>query len=162
MKVVQLFNSSLLGALVRNRTARMVKKAVKMSSSAKGGNNVTVAQFVKPIILFVSSNFPPVIGGSSVVYDRLCHNAHGRIAALSAYRDYRNGVQWDRASLNDDSKNYPIFRIPYLRPPLLKSGAGIGSRMLRIITVDISILASVLFSVLRLCISQRNKNGLYW
>jgi glycosyltransferase involved in cell wall biosynthesis len=67
-------------------------------------------------ILFISSNFPPVIGGSAVVYDQLCRNARGRIVALGAANDYRTGEPWPDIEQKDADRGYMIHRVPLLRP----------------------------------------------
>src|SRR6185312_9250394 len=74
-------------------------------------------------ILFISSNFPPVIGGSAVVYDQLCKNADGKIVALGASRDYRTGAAWENLAQADASCGYTIYRLPYLRPQAFESDA---------------------------------------
>jgi glycosyltransferase involved in cell wall biosynthesis len=107
-------------------------------------------------ILFVSSNFPPVVGGSSVVYDQLCKNAGGQIIALSASRDYRNGVPWPDLPAIDAAKGYPIYRIPYLRPPETEGTiAGWPIRLLRDIFRDLPIMAHVLMTILALVVRHR-------
>ena len=67
-------------------------------------------------VLVVSSNFPPVIGGSSVVYDHLCRNAPNGVTALGASRNYETGLAWPDLRAQDKARNYKIRRIPYLRP----------------------------------------------
>ena len=107
-------------------------------------------------ILFVSSNFPPVIGGSAVVYHQLCKNADGRIVALSASRDYRTGEAWPGLAESDSAIGYPIYRVPYLRPPIFEQEAAnwVG-RLLRVVGRDLPVMFSVLMRVISLIIANR-------
>src|SRR5215469_11128904 len=88
-------------------------------------------------ILFVSSNFPPVIGGSAVVYDQLCRNADRQIVALGASCDYRSGKEWPDINKVDVGRGYPIYRVPYLRPPgLSRESAPWIEKILRAVLRD--------------------------
>lgn len=107
-------------------------------------------------ILFVSSNFPPVVGGSAVVYHQLCRNAGGRIIALSASRDYRTGEPWQGLAELDANAGYPIYRVPFLRPPASDAeSANWFDRLVHIFSRDLPIMFSVLFRIISLIISRR-------
>ncbi|HET7085359.1 MAG TPA: glycosyltransferase [Rhizomicrobium sp.] len=109
-------------------------------------------------ILFISSNFPPVIGGSAVVYHQLCKNAGGRIIALSASRDYRSGEAWNSLDEIDAGAGYPIHRIPFLRPPTSEPEPSnwIG-RLVQAVGCDLPIMFRVLLRAISLIISHRIK-----
>ncbi|MGH7074801.1 MAG: glycosyltransferase [Stellaceae bacterium] len=109
-------------------------------------------------ILFVSSNFPPVIGGSSVVYDQLCRNAGERVVALGASRNYLTSATWPDLTAEDRRRGYLIHRLPYLRPPAVPSGEGTGlARLLRQIRHDVPAMAVVLAYILVLIARYRVK-----
>jgi glycosyltransferase involved in cell wall biosynthesis len=96
-------------------------------------------------ILFVSSNFPPVVGGSAVVYDQLCKNAGGEIVALSASRDYRTGNLWPDLPSADQGRGYTIYRLPFLRPPVFETDPkGLFHRVARIVTRDFPVMVRLL------------------
>ena len=107
-------------------------------------------------ILFVSSNFPPVIGGSSVVYDQLCRNAGGEIVALGAARDYRTGEPWPNIDEADRGRDYRIYRLPFLRPSTA-GGESTGQlgRLARIVVRDVPIMARALALIAVLIIRYR-------
>jgi len=100
-------------------------------------------------ILFISSNFPPVIGGSMVVYDQICRAAADRVVALAPARDYRTGAPWPRL---DDNRPYITHRIPYVRPPLPRDPPSIP---LATILTDLGVMARLLVTVARLWARHR-------
>lgn len=69
-------------------------------------------------ILFISSNFPPVVGGSAVVYDQICSHAAEHVVALGQWRDHQTGEAWAEIDREDAGRAYDIHRIEYVRPPL--------------------------------------------
>jgi phosphatidylinositol alpha-1,6-mannosyltransferase len=109
-------------------------------------------------VLFVSSNFPPVIGGSAVVYDQLCRNADRQIVALGASCDYRTGKEWPEIKKMDAGRGYPIYRVPYLRPPALSQDSPNWiAKILHAVFRDLPIMARVLATVFSLIIKYRVK-----
>lgn len=109
-------------------------------------------------ILFVSSNFPPVVGGSAVVYHQLCKNAGGRVIALSASHDYRTGEAWRDLSDFDANAGYTIYRVPFLRPPAVEpEPPNWLGRLVHVISRDLPIMFSVLSRIISLTISHRIK-----
>jgi phosphatidylinositol alpha-1,6-mannosyltransferase len=81
--------------------------------------------------LLVASTFPPVIGGSSAVYENLARRAHGDIIVLTSYLDHRTGVEHEGWRENDAGANYPIHRIALVRPPLAEAAARLGWKRFR-------------------------------
>src|SRR6185312_13155135 len=69
-------------------------------------------------ILFISDNFPPVIGGSATVYDQVCRNNSDSIIALSSQKNFTDGSEKDYGGY-DRSCGFNIRRISYLRAPRL-------------------------------------------
>jgi glycosyltransferase involved in cell wall biosynthesis len=109
-------------------------------------------------VLFVSSNFPPVIGGSAVVYDQLCANAEGEIVALSASHDYRTGRPHPGVETSDGARNYTMYRLPFLRPPVFSTdSANPAARAARIVARDLPVMIRLLGYILILIIRHRCK-----
>lgn len=99
-------------------------------------------------ILLISSNFPPVVGGSSMVYDQICRNAADQVVALGANCDYVTGRRWSEPDLAADRERpYLIHRISVLRPPLSQSGQSVTAKLK---SDDFIVMASVLLTVIRL------------
>lgn len=67
-------------------------------------------------VLLVSSTFPPVTGGSAIVYENICRFADGAVIALAASRDYLTGLPFQDVEAYDRQAGFPIYRIPLLRP----------------------------------------------
>lgn len=67
-------------------------------------------------VLLISSTFPPVTGGSAIVYENICRFASGAVVALAASRDYLTGKAFAGVAELDRQAGYPIYRIPLLRP----------------------------------------------
>src|SRR5262249_36911663 len=67
-------------------------------------------------VLVISGNFPPIHGGSAVVYDNLCRYSNGRGVALSCYRNYLTGEEIAGWAAADAEASYPIHRVSLLRP----------------------------------------------
>jgi len=109
-------------------------------------------------ILFISSNFPPVVGGSAVVYDQLCKNAGGEIVALSASHDYRTGEPWQNVAQADAKRGYSIYRLPFLRPPVFETDAtGWIGRVTRIVMRDLPVMTRLLGYIVILMLRHRCK-----
>jgi len=67
--------------------------------------------------LFITSIFPPINGGSAVVYENLCRYAEQDSAfVLSCKRDYSSGKEIEYWQDVDATAPYPVFRIDLLRP----------------------------------------------
>ena len=109
-------------------------------------------------ILFVSSNFPPVIGGSAVVYDQLCRNAGGEIVALGASHDYRTGEAWPDVAQEDAGRGYTMYRLPFLRPPVFETDSRNWlQRVARIMMRDLPVMARLLGYILVLMMRHNCK-----
>lgn len=75
-------------------------------------------------ILLIASNFPPVRGGSAVVYDNLARNAGGRIIVLASKINYRDGLPIIGWREHDRHAPYRIIRLPLLRTELQEGQVG--------------------------------------
>ena len=78
----------------------------------------------KPRVLMVSSNFPPVTGGSAAVYHNICKSSGGAIVALAPSRDYLTGKPFPGVAAHDATAGYKLYRTDLLRP----SNAGARKR----------------------------------
>ena len=76
-------------------------------------------------ILLIASNFPPVRGGSAVVYDNLARNADGRIVVLAPKLNYRDGLPIIGWREHDRHAPYRIIRLPLLRTKLQDGERGL-------------------------------------
>ena len=66
-------------------------------------------------ILVVANTFPPVHGGSAVVYDSLGRFGGGRISVLAPKLDYRTGTPIPGWKAFDVEAPFPVHRLPLLR-----------------------------------------------
>ena len=80
--------------------------------------------------LVVANTFPPVHGGSAVVYDSLARFGHGRVSVLAPREDYRNGWPIQQWRERDAKAPFPTHRIRLLRTRLLSENAGALERLL--------------------------------
>lgn len=104
--------------------------------------------------LIVANSFPPVHGGSCVVYDNLARHAGGRIAVLAPSLDYQTGRPFRDLAAFDAAAPYDVYRLPRLRTRIL---TGQPSRRARVALAlaDLRIRATVLLTVARICRAQR-------
>jgi phosphatidylinositol alpha-1,6-mannosyltransferase len=77
-----------------------------------------VRPIAAPKCLLIASNFPPARGGSAMVYGSLGKFGQGSIIVLSASRSYATGEEIAGWVEHDRAAAFPIFRMPFLRPPL--------------------------------------------
>ncbi len=93
--------------------------------------------------LVVANTFPPVHGGSAIVYDSLARFSGGRVSVLAPQQDYRDGrpiLGWREF---DRRAPFKVHRIRLLRTQFLPEDAGVLSRI-RGLTADLAIRVSVL------------------
>ena len=118
-------------------------------------------------ILLIASNFPPVRGGSAVVYDNLARNADRRIIVLAPKINYRDGLPIIGWREHDRHAPYRIIRLPLLRTRLRDGKRG-GLWKLSLLADDIWIrlrlIATALFLIRRerisaVCIGELLASG---
>lgn len=118
-------------------------------------------------VLLISSNFPPVIGGSSVVYDQICRSAPQVVIAVGSKRNHQTNAPPANVEAFDASCGYVMRRLNYLRPPSVKR-SGRWSRTLGFIAIDLPIMAITMiylswlifhFRVKAVCIGELVYNG---
>ncbi|MDE2515496.1 MAG: glycosyltransferase [Rhodospirillales bacterium] len=79
--------------------------------------------------LVVANTFPPVHGGSAVVYDSLARFGRGRVAVLAPEIDYRNDMFLRGWRECDRAAPFPVYRIARLRTSLGAGAPGIWPRL---------------------------------
>lgn len=82
-----------------------------------------------PRCLIVAHTVPPVLGGSSAVYDALARHAGGAIAVLASRLDPATGAELPDWRAFDAAAPYPVHRLGLVRPPL--AGAAARNPVLR-------------------------------
>jgi phosphatidylinositol alpha-1,6-mannosyltransferase len=94
--------------------------------------------------LLVANIFPPINGGSAVVYESLCQFAPlGSMYVLAPWRHYLNGEEVAGWREYDAEAGFPIERIELLRPPAASPGSLLHSAWLQL-AVDLPLKAKVL------------------
>lgn len=105
-----------------------------------------------PRVLIVSSNFPPVTGGSAAVYHNICKFSDGAIVALGPSRDYLTGKSFHDIAAQDIQAGYRIYRTELLRP----SNATAGKRsVFRSLSGDLRVMLNALVQVAAIVRSER-------
>ena len=104
-------------------------------------------------ILLLASNFPPVRGGSAVVYDNLARQLRERIIVMAPRESYAEGLPLIGWREHDRRAPYRVVRLPLLRTRL---ASGDGSRLgrLRLLASDLMIRLRVTAVLVRLLASS--------
>jgi phosphatidylinositol alpha-1,6-mannosyltransferase len=99
--------------------------------------------------LVVANTFPPVHGGSAIVYDSLARFGGGRVSVLAPKEDYRSG--WPIQGWREFDRRAPfrVHRIRSLRTRFLPEDAGPLQRLYGL-AADLSIRMSVLRAIRRI------------
>ena len=66
-------------------------------------------------VLLIANNFPPVRGGSAVVYANLARCAASQMIVIAPSINYADGLPIIGWREHDRHKSYPVFRLPLLR-----------------------------------------------
>ncbi|MBK1631004.1 hypothetical protein CKO31_09675 [Thiohalocapsa halophila] len=94
--------------------------------------------------LLVANIFPPINGGSAVVYESLCQFApRGTMHVLAPWRHYLSGEEVAGWREYDARVDFPIERIELLRPPAASPGSLLHSAWLQL-SVDLPLKLKVL------------------
>lgn len=104
--------------------------------------------------LLVTSIFPPIHGGSAVVYDNLGRHSGGQLVVLAPYRHYQTGhvlVGWRD---HDKAAPYPIYRTELLRPREHDPVSRLHS-LWRYLRIDVPLKARILWKVLGIIRKER-------
>ena len=104
--------------------------------------------------LVVANTFPPVHGGSAIVYDSLARFGGGRVSVLAPQEDYRDG--WPIQGWREFDRRAPfkVHRIRLLRTQFLPDDAGALQRIGGA-AADLVIRVSVLRSIWRIVRAEK-------
>lgn len=106
--------------------------------------------------LLVTSIFPPINGGSAVVYDNVCRYAvPGTAYVLTTWRDYRDGNEIDGFAEFDRKANYKIDRIELLRPTYHNGNLNLIQKIWVFLTEDIIIKIKAVYKIT--CLIKKEK-----
>ena len=100
-------------------------------------------------VLLVANNFPPVHGGSAVVYDNLARFAGGRLVPVAPQRSYLDGLPLIGWREHDRRAPYPVVRVPLLRTLIAPERGLSPLRRLGFLFGDMALRARVAAVVLR-------------
>lgn len=94
--------------------------------------------------LLIANIFPPINGGSAVVYEGICQfSPPGSMQVLAPWRHYGTGEEVEGWRDYDAKAGFPIERIELLRPPMVQSRSLLHSLWLQL-AVDLPLKARVL------------------
>lgn len=118
-------------------------------------------------ILLVANNFPPVRGGSAVVYENLARNADGNVVVLAPRLNYTDGLPVIGWREHDRQAPYRIVRLPLLRTTLHAGQRRMGSRLWFLaqdLWIRVRLVITVLLLVRRenltaVCVGELLANG---
>ena len=105
-------------------------------------------------VLLVASNFPPVCGGSAVVYDNIARAAADSVDVLAAQIDYHDGTPLMASREQDRQAPYRIRRLPLLRT-ILPARLPLGWLQVGFIIQDLAIRSRVLATIFQLARRER-------
>lgn len=101
--------------------------------------------------LLIASTFPPIHGGSAVVYESLCqHMPAGSIRVLTAKKNYLNNQPVENWREHDALASYPIERVDFLRPLIAPPPANIAVSIWRLLFQDLPLYAKALRNAARI------------
>jgi phosphatidylinositol alpha-1,6-mannosyltransferase len=100
--------------------------------------------------LLVASIFPPINGGSAVVYESICRfSPPGSMLVLAPWRHYLSGELIQGWREHDAAAPYPVYRLELLRPTMVEARSWLHSLWL-LVSVDLPLKYRVLREVTRL------------
>ena len=104
--------------------------------------------------LVVANTFPPIHGGSAIVYDSLARFGGGRVSVLAPQEDYRDG--WPIQGWREFDRRAPfkVHRIRLLRTLFLPEDAGVLQRIGGL-AADLVIRVSMLRSIGRIVRTEK-------
>ena len=100
-------------------------------------------------MLLLANNFPPVCGGSAVVYDNIARVAAGAVDVLAAQIDYRDGTPLIAWREHDRQAPYRACRLPLLRT-ILPAHLPLRWRQAGFLIRDLAIRFRVMATILHL------------
>lgn len=107
------------------------------------------------LVLLIANNFPPVRGGSGMVYASIARACNGRVLVLAPRIGYSDGLPLIGWREHDRRATYPVVRIPLLRTVMVRPGTGL--RRLMLIVSDLLIRLRLCVVVAALLLRERPK-----
>ena len=104
--------------------------------------------------LVVANTFPPVHGGSAVVYDSLARFGGGRVSVLAPRDDYRTGAALAGWREFDAAAPFPVHRLRLLRTCLSTEPPGVAGRLL-LLAQDMAIRLRLVIEIARIARRER-------
>jgi phosphatidylinositol alpha-1,6-mannosyltransferase len=104
--------------------------------------------------LVVANTFPPIHGGSAIVYDSLARFGAGRVSVLAPKEDYRDGWPIQGWREFDRSAPFKVHRIRLLRTLFLPEDAGWLQRVSGLVA-DVAIRLAVLRDIGRIVRTEK-------
>ncbi|RJG01894.1 glycosyltransferase [Noviherbaspirillum sedimenti] len=106
--------------------------------------------------LLVASTFPPIHGGSAVVYENLCEKLPlESIRVLTAKRNYLNNQEIEGWQQHDSTAAFPVDRISLLRPLMAPPPANTLVSLYRLVFQDLPLYARMLMTAALLVYRHR-------
>jgi phosphatidylinositol alpha-1,6-mannosyltransferase len=100
--------------------------------------------------LLITSIFPPIHGGSAVVYENIARfNPPASIHILAPWRNYQDGEILEGWKELDKKARYPVHRVELIRPPMIKTHSILHSLWI-FLTFDLKIRFNVFRKVVHL------------
>ncbi|HEX4259741.1 MAG TPA: glycosyltransferase family 4 protein [Acetobacteraceae bacterium] len=106
-------------------------------------------------VLLLANNFPPVRGGSAVVYDNIASASCGRIDVLAPRIGYADGLPLIGWREHDRRAPYRVHRLRLLRTVLASSAPSSPAQRARLLANDLAIRLQLWFAILRLVRRER-------
>src|ERR1700722_16907634 len=100
-------------------------------------------------VLLIANNFPPIRGGSAVVYDNLARFSGGRLIPIAPQRSYLDGSPLTGWQEHDSKASYRVLRLPLLRNVLWSGGKVPPLRRAALLFADLVIRARLAMVLLR-------------
>lgn len=101
--------------------------------------------------LLIASIFPPIHGGSAVVYDNLCRfMPKGSIEVLTARKNYLDNATVAGWQSHDANAPYKVTRVDFLRPRILPPPANKLVSVWRLLFQDLPVYARALLAAARI------------
>ncbi|QAU35404.1 glycosyltransferase [Janthinobacterium sp. 17J80-10] len=126
----------------------MVKKSWHLPGRKTGGNSPSASEVR---CLMIASTFPPIHGGSAVVYENLCARMPtGSIRVLSAKFNYLTNREISDWHKHDKATSFPVERTKLLRPLMMPPPANIFVSLYRLLCKDVPLYARIFLKAARI------------
>lgn len=106
-------------------------------------------------VLLIANNFPPIRGGSAVVYDNLARHAGGRVVVVAPRTNYADGLPLIGWREHDRRTPYKVIRVASLRTVMRDAQWRRPVGKLLFLAIDLVIRLRVAGMLLRLIRSER-------